>query len=96
MPVLDEAQSSDPLLRQVLTSRNLRGNRMLDAALGGLNFQIEHHLFPSMPRPNLRLAQPLVREFCLGRGVTYTEVAPLASYRIGLRHLHEVGQTLRS
>jgi fatty acid desaturase len=96
MPVLDEEQSSDPLLRQVLTSRNLRGNRMLDAALGGLNFQIEHHLFPSMPRPNLRLAQPLVREFCLRRGVTYTEVAPLASYRIGLRHLHEVGQTLRS
>jgi fatty acid desaturase len=96
MPVLDEEQALDPLLRQVLTSRNLRGSRVLDAALGGLNYQIEHHLFPSMPRPNLRRAQPLVREFCLRRGVAYTEVPPLVSYRIGLQHLHDVGETLRS
>jgi fatty acid desaturase len=96
MPVLDAAQTTDPLLRQVLTSRNVRGNRLLDAALGGLNYQIEHHLFPSMPRPNLRLAQPLVREFCERRGVVYTEVSALDSYAIGLRHLHDVGASLRT
>jgi fatty acid desaturase len=96
MPVMDEAQAADPLLRQVLTSRNLRGSRFLDAALGGLNYQIEHHLFPNMPRPCLRLAQPVVRDFCEARGVTYTEVSPLASYAIGLRHLHRVGAGLRA
>jgi fatty acid desaturase len=95
MPVLDGEQAADPLLRQVMTSRNLRGSRVLDTALGGLNYQIEHHLFPSMPRPHLRLAQPVVREFCRSRGVTYTEVPPLASYAAGLRHLQAVGAGLR-
>ena len=37
----------------------LRGSRFVDFLLGGLNYQIEHHLFPNMPRPNLRHAQPL-------------------------------------
>ena len=95
MPAMDEEQAADPLLRQVLTSRNVRGSRLLDTALGGLNYQIEHHLFPSMPRPHLRLARPVVREFCRSRGVAYTEVSLLASYAAGLRHLHAVGAGLR-
>jgi fatty acid desaturase len=74
----------------------VRGSWFVDAALGGLNYQVEHHLFPSMPRPNLRRAQPVVRSFCESRGVTYTEVSPLESYAAGLRHLHRVGAALRS
>jgi fatty acid desaturase len=96
MPVLDGAQAADPLLRQVLTSRNIRGGRFLDTALGVLNYQIEHHLFPSMPRPNLRRAQPVVRDFCVSRGVVYTEASPFESYAAGLRHLHRVGAGLRA
>ncbi len=64
MPTLTQADQLDFLRRQVLTSRNVRGSRLVDFLLGGLNYQIEHHLFPNMPRPNLRHAQPLVREFC--------------------------------
>ena len=45
-------------------SRNVRGGPLVDFAMGGLNYQIEHHLFPSMPRPNLKRAQPLVRDYC--------------------------------
>jgi fatty acid desaturase len=96
MPVMNAEQSADPLLRQVLTSRNIRGSRFIDTAIGGLNYQIEHHLFPNMPRPNLRLAQPVVRDFCERRGVSYTEASPFASYAAGLRHLHRVGAGLRS
>jgi fatty acid desaturase len=96
MPVLDGEQAADPLLRQVLTSRNIRGGLVLETALGGLNYQIEHHLFPSMPRPNLRRAQPVVREFCVSRGVAYTEASPFQSYAAGLRHLHVVGAGLRA
>ena len=96
MPVMDEEQAADPLLRQVLTSRNVQGGWFVDAALGGLNYQIEHHLFPSMPRPNLRRAQPVVRAFCVSRGVSYTEASPFASYAAGLRHLHRVGSGLRA
>ncbi|MDP9821089.1 fatty acid desaturase family protein [Nocardioides massiliensis] len=95
MPVLDAEQAADPLLRQVLTSRNVHGGPFTDAALGGLNYQIEHHLFPSMPRANLRHAQPVVRRFCAERGIPYVECSALASYAAALRHLHHVGDGLR-
>jgi fatty acid desaturase len=84
------------LRRQVLTSRNIRGGLVTDWFLGGLNYQIEHHLFPSMPRPHLRLAQPLVRAHCLGLGIPYAETGLVDSYRQALRHLHEVGEPLRA
>jgi fatty acid desaturase len=54
MPIVGAGAKVDFLRRQVLTSRNVRGGRFIDFFLGGLNYQIEHHLFPSMPRPNLR------------------------------------------
>jgi fatty acid desaturase len=96
MPTLDAAQAADPLLRQVLTSRNIRGGPFTDAALGGLNYQIEHHLFPSMPRANLRRAQPIVQRFCAERGIPYLECSALASYAAAVRHLHQVGAELRA
>jgi fatty acid desaturase len=95
MPTMSGEQARDPLLRQVLTTRNVRGGPVVDVVLGGLNYQIEHHLFPSMPRPNLRHAQPVVREFCRKYGVSYEETSALTSYREVLRHLREVGAGLR-
>ncbi|MEU5088714.1 acyl-CoA desaturase [Streptomyces sp. NPDC021356] len=84
------------LRRQVLTSRNIRGGVLTDWFLGGLNYQIEHHLFPSMPRPHLRLAQPLVRAHCRALGIPYAETGLVDSYRQALRHLYEVGEPLRA
>jgi fatty acid desaturase len=92
MPAPRALDELDFLRRQVLTSRNVRGGRVVDLALGGLNYQIEHHLFPSMPRSNLRHAQPIVRAFCADRGVPYHESRLLASYAETLRHLHAVGR----
>jgi fatty acid desaturase len=85
----------DFLRRQVLTSRNVRGGRMLDLVLGGLNYQIEHHLFPHMPMPHLRYAQPIVRQFCADRAVAYRETGLLRSYHEAMRHLHRAGAPLR-
>lgn len=96
MPTLTEDDVPDFLRKQVLTSRNVRGGAWTDFALGGLNYQIEHHLFPSMPRPNLRHAQALVRQFCAQRGISYAECGLLRSYGHVLRHLHEVGAPLRA
>jgi fatty acid desaturase len=96
MPMMSAEQSTDPLLRQVLTTRNVRGGPVVDIVLGGLNYQIEHHLFPSMPRPNLRHAQPVVQRFCDRYGVTYEETSAFASYRQVLRHLRDVGARLRN
>jgi fatty acid desaturase len=96
MPVLTADEDADYLRRQVLTSRNVRGGWLIDHLLGGLNYQIEHHLFPSMPRPNLRRSQPLIRSFCQQHGISYLETSLLRSYAQALRHLHDVGQPLRA
>lgn len=83
------------LRRQVLTSRNVRGGPVTDWFMGGLNYQIEHHLFPGMPRHRLRLARPLVRAHCRETGLPYTETGLLGSYAQALRHMHQVGAPLR-
>jgi fatty acid desaturase len=84
------------LEKQVLTSRNVDGGLVVDWLMGGLNYQIEHHLFPSMPRANLRLAQPIVRAYCERIGMSYLSTGVAASYAQGLRHLHEVGREARA
>ncbi|GAA1153078.1 acyl-CoA desaturase [Kribbella jejuensis] len=84
------------LEKQVLTSRNVNGGLVTDWLMGGLNYQIEHHLFPSMPRANLRFAQPIVREYCESIGMPYVSTGLIDSYRMGLRHMHAVGEELRS
>jgi fatty acid desaturase len=94
MPILDASDSSSFLRRQVLTSRNVRGGWLTDLALGGLNYQIEHHLFPSMPRPSLRRSQRLIREFCQGRDLPYCETSLVGSYAQALGYLNSVGKTL--
>jgi fatty acid desaturase len=95
MPTLTEADRLDFLRRQVLTSRNVAGSRLVDFLLGGLNYQIEHHLFPNMPRPNLRHAQALIRAFCQQHDLPYVEATMFGSYAEALRHLHTVGAALR-
>jgi fatty acid desaturase len=92
MRVLTPDESMDFLRRQVLTSRNVRGGRVMGMVFGGLNWQIEHHLFPSMPRPNLRLARPMIRQFCNANGVSYAETSLARSYLLVLGHLGSVGQ----
>ncbi|NYI04260.1 fatty acid desaturase family protein [Allostreptomyces psammosilenae] len=96
MPTLKEGEELDFLRKQVLTSRNVRGGWVVDAALGGLNYQIEHHLFPSMPTPNLRRAQPIVRDYCAELGIPYLESGLIDSYAQALRHMHAVGAPIRT
>ncbi|MCW2908234.1 MAG: fatty acid desaturase [Actinomycetia bacterium] len=92
MPVLSEEDNLDFLRRQVLTSRNVSGGRLTETMLGGLNYQIEHHLFPAMPRPALRRCRLLVRAFCAQTGLLYCEKGLVSSYSEVLRHLHAAGR----
>jgi fatty acid desaturase len=92
MPMEKPSDHWDYLRRQVITSRNIKGNPLVDFLLGGLNYQIEHHLFPSLPRPSLKRVQPLVREFCAERGVPYVECSVAGSYGQALSHLNVVGR----
>jgi fatty acid desaturase len=96
MAMIAPGHEIDFLRRQVLTSRNVRGGWFTDFLLGGLNYQVEHHLFPNMPRDHLRKAQHLVRAYCHEHQITYTETSLFGSYRAALRYLHELGAPLRA
>jgi fatty acid desaturase len=95
MPLLERDSEVDFLRRQVLTSRNVVAHPFTDFWYGGLNYQIEHHLFPRLPRNKLREAQPIIRGFCRDHSITYHETSVLQSYKEILSHLHEVGAPLR-
>ena len=95
MPTIPPAGKIDFLRRQVLTSRNVRGGWFTDWLLGGLNYQVEHHLFPNMPRANLRKAQAIVRAHCAAHRIHYTETSLVGSYAIVLKYLHDLGAPLR-
>jgi fatty acid desaturase len=96
MALFDAGERPDFLRRQVLTSRNLVGGRLTALVFGALNYQIEHHLFPSMPSANLRRCRPLVRRFCAEHAVAYTETGVLDSYRMVLRYLGSIRPDDRS
>jgi fatty acid desaturase len=81
MPCYPAAAELSFVQRQVLTSRNLTCNPIWDLLYGGLNSQIEHHLFPAMPRPHLARARQIIEPFCASHGLPYTEVSPLSAYR---------------
>ncbi|ARZ65797.1 fatty acid desaturase [Streptomyces albireticuli] len=83
------------LERQVLTARNIRPNPLTDFLYGGLNYQIEHHLFPSMPRKNLPRARQLTRTYCTQHNIPYHETGFWTSYREVATYLHTISAPLR-
>lgn len=91
MPLVEKDSKLDFFSRQVLTSRNIRGSWLKDNLMGGLNYQVEHHLFPSMARPFLRKAHVMVDEFCKKNNITMVEMNLMASYVVIMKHLNKVG-----
>jgi len=91
MPIIPANSRLDFLDKQVLTSRNVSGGWWMTALMGGLNYQIEHHLFPSMPRPHLSKARRLVRKHCKEHQVPYTETHLAEALTIVVRHMNDVG-----
>jgi fatty acid desaturase len=95
MPIVPRDAKLDFFGKQVRTSRNVRGGWWATALMGGLNYQIEHHLFPNMPRPHLARARELVREHCRVHEVPYTETSLLSAWGIVVRYLNRVGLAAR-
>ena len=91
MPIIESATGMGFARRQVVTARNISGGRFTTFILGGLNYQIEHHLFPSMPRPNLLRVQGLVRDFCAATDLGYREESFAESFRQIVHHLSDAG-----
>ena len=74
----------------MITSRNVRAGRATDFLYGGLNYQIEHHLFPAMSRNQLHRAQPIVAAFCAENGIPYCQTDVWTSYRAIFSHMRDV------
>jgi fatty acid desaturase len=85
MPLIESDCELTFAERQVSTSRNIIGGACTGLLFGGLNYQIEHHLFPAMPRPNLPRARHLVRSFCAESGLEYREATVVGSFRQAMK-----------
>ena len=81
MPILKDDTNFSYLEKQIITSRDIRGNFLLNFMTGGLNYQIEHHIFPSMPRRNLRRAKEVIKEFCHEKGIPYKDDSFLTAWK---------------
>jgi fatty acid desaturase len=95
MPIVARDAKLDFFSKQVRTSRNVSGGWWATALMGGLNYQVEHHLFPSMPRPHLAAARRLVREHCRTHDVPYTETNLFVAWGLVIAHLNQVGLAAR-
>ncbi|HET9910132.1 MAG TPA: fatty acid desaturase [Anaerolineales bacterium] len=95
MLVVGKNETMDFLRLQVLTARNVKAHPITDFWYGGLNYQIEHHLFPSLARNQLREAQTIIRKFCDDLEISYHETSMFHSYVEILEYLHVVSAPLR-
>lgn len=80
---------------QVTTTRNITGGHgfsqaFVDWFCGGLQYQVDHHLFPTIPRHNLRKTHDLVKSFCKEWGVKYHEADLVLGTIEVLNHLSKV------
>ena len=80
---------------QVTTTRNITGGHGIPQAFvdwfcGGLQYQVDHHLFPLLPRHNLKKTHDLVKSFCKEWNVQYHEADLVDGTVEVLRHLASV------
>ena len=95
MPVIPAEARLDFFAKQVRTSRNIKGGFWASLLLGGLNYQVEHHLFPNMARPHLARARDLVREHCRTHDIPYTEMSLGRAHVAVVEHMRRVGLAAR-
>ena len=95
MLMVSDDDELDFFRRQVLTSRNVKAHPLTDLWYGGLNYQIEHHLFPNMPRNKLKEAQKVAKAICKKHSVPYHETGIVQSQKEILQFLHQESAPLR-
>jgi hypothetical protein len=92
MSVYPADQRPDFWKLQVSTTRNITSNFFVDWFCGGLQYQVDHHLFPSLPRHNLKKVHALVESFCKEQGVAYHEADMFVGTWEILTHLSKVSK----
>jgi len=96
MAVYDAANRPDYWKLQVTTTRNVTQDPFgfVHWFCGGLDYQVEHHLFPTVPRHNLAKVCDLTKEFCAHHGVRYHTAGILQGTKEVLTHLHHIANEL--
>lgn len=95
MPTSDLGPTESFPQRQMRTTMDVECPAWLDWVHGGLQFQAVHHLFPRVPRHNLRRGQELVREFSKKTGVRYHCYGFVEGNKIVLSRLEEVANMVK-
>jgi fatty acid desaturase len=95
MLIIDNDNTLDFFRTQVLTTRTVKPNMFIDFWFGGLNYQIEHHLFPSMARNKLGEARIIIKDFCEQHDVSYYETGLFRSSVEVMSYLHRVGAPVK-
>lgn len=90
MPKMAKNVKLSFLERQIITSSNVYGNWLNDFLYMGLNYQIEHHLFPNCPRNKLKYIQPYVLDICKKLRLEYTQVSFIQSNKNILAELRQL------
>ncbi|XP_033270097.1 acyl-CoA 6-desaturase isoform X1 [Orcinus orca] len=89
---IDQEPYRDWFSSQLVATCNVEQSFFNDWFSGHLNFQIEHHLFPTMPRHNLHKVAPLVRSLCAKHGIEYQQKPLLQALQDIIRSLRQSGQ----
>jgi fatty acid desaturase len=92
MPLIDNPERFSFLEHQVVTSRTVTNPRMMDWFFGGLNYQIEHHLYPQIPSFRLRKVQTIVQPTLEKSGIPYHAVSFWAAVKEIAVHFHYVSR----
>ena len=97
MPLLEGGTETNFARRQVLTARNVSGGRVINFVFGGLNYQIEHHLFPKVCSVHYPAISGIVRDVARTHGLPYhdqpTFRSAIASH---YRMLRRLGKSARA
>lgn len=92
MPQLGKKARLSFLEQQISTTRNVKTGLLYDFIYMGLNYQMEHHLFPNCPRNKLKLVTPLLKKVCANTNLEYTETGVLESNKIIISELNSIAK----
>ncbi|KYO41648.1 hypothetical protein Y1Q_0006395 [Alligator mississippiensis] len=89
---IDYDKNMDWFTTQLQGTCNVHPSPFNDWFTGHLNFQIEHHLFPTMPRHNYWKVAPLVKSLCTKHGIEYQCKSLITAFADIVRSLKESGE----
>jgi delta11-fatty-acid desaturase len=88
-----KSQNKNWYIHQVTTANNFGSHWPHYYTSIGLNYQIEHHLFPTVNHCHLRDIQPIIKKLCMKHGIPYHHTSGYKEAIMGVyEHMREMGK----